>query len=802
MGGAASLYDSETVAAHVEQLDENFSQIAVAVRKQGIDGATLLEDTRKEMLDNLCVSKEIKLRLGSEIDRFRDAHAPVVYGQSCDYGSMPSVSDAVDELESNQRRFLGFNGANLSDEQASKVAVALANNTNLAALSFRQCDVGQRTAFALAKALATHPLQKLNLSYNSRLGDEGAVEIANALKQNASLTELGLRDTGTGDKCAASLAKALKVNSTLESLALGNNLVGDEGAKELAGALRTNLTLRKITLDHNCISNVGARELAAGLQANGAAGGQLAVFEFNDNVGMDAVGEWAIATAIACHPTIITDEYTPEAALARIEALRAADAQQRAAQQQTVKDALDDAAARAQLVLLQRELFTHANALVLDAPPPPQLREATALRTGIAELVGGSARIKFHGALLKRCCRSMARGCGSLRHPSHSSMCTQVTAEVMRLGALTQSRTAHYALAAARWDSLRHIGFGGAKRLAMQPRSAAGRIADVVALVDGSQEVARGDDEQVALALCARMTAVACRSLFEARLTALVDSLNSAASVAELGLPPALAQQAQLDFDQTKRVGGHHVKLSLGPVKGMERAIVKAREYNLEIERGVKPAVAGDGRPLTGVDYVVDWLRATVSTEDPYNLFLLFLLLRDGHDKRNGFVLQRIKNKFFDLEQSPNIRTNVLINLLLLYPSTAEEYAEAPLLELPFDAALAGTEITSCELQLTLEDFLTIKRLMHAYYNVQRSSDASFILKHPVFVDDSLRGTVPKVIRELTSEAEDITTQEALLAEKDAEISALKDEVARARTASFLIAYERRKELFHNRSKV
>jgi len=42
MGGAASLHDSEKVAAHVEQLDENFSQIAVAVRKQGIDGATLL----------------------------------------------------------------------------------------------------------------------------------------------------------------------------------------------------------------------------------------------------------------------------------------------------------------------------------------------------------------------------------------------------------------------------------------------------------------------------------------------------------------------------------------------------------------------------------------------------------------------------------------------------------------------------------------------------------------------------------------------------------------------------------------
>merc|ERR1712072_1424035 len=119
--------------------------------------------------------------------------------------------------------------------------------------------------------------------------------------------------------------------------------------------------------------------------------------------------------------------------------------------------------------------------------------------------------------------------------------------------------------------------------------------------------------------------------------------------------------------------------------------------------------MGGDGRPLTGVDYVVDWLRATVSTEDPYNLFLLFLLLRDGHDKRRGFLLQRVKNKFFDLNEEAHIRTNVLINLVLLYPSTAEEFAETPLLELPFDGALAGTEITACELQLTLEDFLTIK---------------------------------------------------------------------------------------------
>ena len=86
-----------------------------------------------------------------------------------------------------------------------------------------------------------------------------------------------------------------------------------------------------------------------------------------------------------------------------------------------------------------------------------------------------------------------------------------------------------------------------------------------------------------------------------------------------------------------------------------------------------------DGRRLLGCDYVLDWLRGTVVSEDPYNLYVFYLLLRSEEDRGIGarFHIQRVKNKFFD-ERCPNlIRTrSALINLLLLYPADAKAFRE------------------------------------------------------------------------------------------------------------------------------
>ena len=134
---------------------------------------------------------------------------------------------------------------------------------------------------------------------------------------------------------------------------------------------------------------------------------------------------------------------------------------------------------------------------------------------------------------------------------------------------------------------------------------------------------------------------------------------------------------------------------------------------------------------------MLDWLRGTVVSEDPYNLYVFFLLLRSEEDRGIGarFHIQRVKNKFFD-ERYPNlIRTNALINLLLLYPADAKAFEKSGIRG-KWDAKFAGQPCASVEVQLTLNDYLTIKNLMHTYYDVMRAEDRrSFLIENPIFVD-------------------------------------------------------------------
>ena len=131
-----------------------------------------------------------------------------------------------------------------------------------------------------------------------------------------------------------------------------------------------------------------------------------------------------------------------------------------------------------------------------------------------------------------------------------------------------------------------------------------------------------------------------------------------------------------------------------------------------------------------------DWLRGTVVSEDPYNLYVFFLLLRSEEDRAAArFHIQRVKNKFFDEKYPDHIRTNALINLLLIYPADAEAFEKSGIRG-KWDANFAGQPCASVEVQLTLNDYLTIKNLMHTYYDVMRAEDRrSFLIENPIFVD-------------------------------------------------------------------
>jgi len=93
----------------------------------------------------------------------------------------------------------------------------------------------------------------------------------------------------------------------------------------------------------------------------------------------------------------------------------------------------------------------------------------------------------------------------------------------------------------------------------------------------------------------------------------------------------------------------------------------------------------------------------------------------------------------------------VLINVVLLYPPTEECYDQTKLSKSgPFESSRVGEELTSCEVQLTLRDFHTIKELQHIFYDVDRSSDENFILWEPIFLSkDTLEKEDPPVLKDI-----------------------------------------------------
>lgn len=61
-----------------------------------------------------------------------------------------------------------------------------------------------------------------------------ATKLAEALKENTSLTSLKLRYNEIRDDGAKALAGVIEVHPNLQSMTLGNNIIGSEGAGEIA----------------------------------------------------------------------------------------------------------------------------------------------------------------------------------------------------------------------------------------------------------------------------------------------------------------------------------------------------------------------------------------------------------------------------------------------------------------------------------------------------------------------------------------------------------------------------------------
>ena len=205
------------------------------------------------------------------------------------------------------------------------------------------------------------------------------------------------------------------------------------------------------------------------------------------------------------------------------------------------------------------------------------------------------------------------------------------------------------------------------------------------------------------------------------------------------------------------------------------------------MKEGKKPSEEVNGLPISPSDYVIDFLRGTLEAEDPYMVAVIFHVLMLAKIA-TCLRICRVKNKFVDKKLPTHIQTNILMNLLLLYPANEEEFADSGLPGV-FNKAMVRKCMMVCELQITLMDFLQIKRLQHSYYDltrVDREELAAFLLNNGPFIDpNTLEEEIPSVVKELAGELDEmealrqeLAEKEKQLSDKDAEIEALREQVA------------------------
>jgi hypothetical protein len=113
-------------------------------------------------------------------------------------------------------------------------------------------------------------LQTINFQ-NAGVGNNGAKELSDALRDNKSVQKLNLSGNLITEIGIGSIASMLAINSTLTNLDLSNNALSDESMRILSEqALKTNtsLNLKRLTLNQNTIGDKGIEFLVDAFIAN------------------------------------------------------------------------------------------------------------------------------------------------------------------------------------------------------------------------------------------------------------------------------------------------------------------------------------------------------------------------------------------------------------------------------------------------------------------------------------------------------------------------------------------------------
>eukprot|EP01001_Neometanema_parovale_P005951 NODE_2345_length_1443_cov_125.187879_g2228_i0.p1 GENE.NODE_2345_length_1443_cov_125.187879_g2228_i0~~NODE_2345_length_1443_cov_125.187879_g2228_i0.p1 ORF type:complete len:438 (+),score=42.03 NODE_2345_length_1443_cov_125.187879_g2228_i0:86-1399(+) len=154
----------------------------------------------------------------------------------------------------------------ISDWGACELAAAVMKNRNyFFFIDLRSNDVGPMGCRAIAAAFRCSS-SSFGLS-NNRIGDEGAIYLADTFIPRPRVPEISLVSNGIGPTGCKAVARGLAHNRSVNALNLTDNEVGVEGARAIASHVISTCQLKKLYLGGNNIGPEGAVVLAASFVA-------------------------------------------------------------------------------------------------------------------------------------------------------------------------------------------------------------------------------------------------------------------------------------------------------------------------------------------------------------------------------------------------------------------------------------------------------------------------------------------------------------------------------------------------------
>ena len=162
-------------------------------------------------------------------------------------------------------RALDLECSNINEEGAFELAVALKSNNVLNQLWLRDNELGAAGAmFILTSIQHISSLKVLDLS-NNNIGYQVADSIAAVIDRNNSLEQLWLDGNALLSKGVVRVTCALKCLSTLRTLSLCSNGITDDAADELSAVISSNIFLEDLMLSSNDFHSEGICKIAQSL---------------------------------------------------------------------------------------------------------------------------------------------------------------------------------------------------------------------------------------------------------------------------------------------------------------------------------------------------------------------------------------------------------------------------------------------------------------------------------------------------------------------------------------------------------